>query len=301
MQENDTERFYEVMALVCSAYEKEMSKEREALYFKMLSDYSIEDVERAAKRIMQTSKFFPQIADFVEALQGTDDEKAAGAWYVLISALNEMGADHTVNMGDPVLHQTAIDLDLWGIGIEEKGYPDQRLTGATVPQTRPDGVYYVPEKKDQTSFLRAEFIKRYKYNSKHSDYRSLPTKLTGLLVVAQRRNLELYGHEWPAEKILEAQNSIERALAAPVTLEAYRQERKQLGTEARKQLPKPEQKALPGKTDVPSPEEVTGFLASMREFGKPMTPEQKNQAKIREYYEKKVKPSLVARNAKFID
>lgn len=172
MTGKDTEEFNEIMSVLCSAYEKEMTAERQALYFRMLADYPIDEVDRAAQVIVKSSKFFPQVADFVLVIEGSIDEKASQAWYHYLKALHSPGPYKTVDMGDRCIHAAIKDMDLWGMGIETNGYPDNKS-------------------QKEEDFLRLEFIRRYKYHKIHSHYESLPDCLVGITEFENKRKLAL--------------------------------------------------------------------------------------------------------------
>lgn len=222
MKESDAKKFHALYEMLFTAFGKPIDAKRESIYFAALRHYDITEVEYGIKIAIRegdgkVSGGVPLISDICRAIEGSIDEIASQAWYTLLRALDEIGIDNTVDLGDRALHQTALELDLWGSGIEQKGYPEARATGATIPQSRNDGMYYVAERTDQSAYLRAEFIKRYKIHRKEPQA-TMPGKLLGLRVLEQKRNLALYGYAWKPEMRELAENKIFQELSQPVAL-----------------------------------------------------------------------------------
>lgn len=199
-------RFHECMTILAAALEVELAPEREGIYAKFLKQYSIEQIEMAATLLIKRHKIktFPMIADFVEILEGSEDDAASVAWHKLLAGLHKPGPYETVDFGDPYLHQAAIDCNLWGMGIETNGYPDNKP-------------------KREEDFIRIEFCKRYKFHKAHSNPSMLAQKLTGILEHVNKQKIALGEAEnWtPAQKALAGGQETLRILPTP--------ERKKLG------------------------------------------------------------------------
>jgi len=200
VKENDFDKFHDIMTVLASAVNGPLSEKREAVYFKLLNQYPIEAIESAANRISRSWKIvntFPPIAEFVEAIEGAADEKASKAWYDYLEAIKRVGPERSIDLGDRFAHAVIKDLDLWGIAVEEKGEPWNRISGTILRRCScepdKDGSHSpecqggeFPVYKDESSFIRAEFIKRYKYHLSHSHPRTLPERLIGSM---EYRNL----------------------------------------------------------------------------------------------------------------
>lgn len=66
MNGSDKKQFSAIMAGIGEAFDKPVSKTRMALYFDALSDFSINQVEQAARRAIRELKFFPKAAELAE-------------------------------------------------------------------------------------------------------------------------------------------------------------------------------------------------------------------------------------------
>jgi len=72
-------------------FRDEISKAGMAMRFNMLSEFALEDVEAAVKKILRYRKFakMPPVADFIEALEGDKKTEALNAWGDVITALKQ--------------------------------------------------------------------------------------------------------------------------------------------------------------------------------------------------------------------
>ncbi len=63
------EVFCEIMNKLSEAYEKEISKERANIYYDALKDnFDDEDMQRMLPIVLQNCRYFPTVADIVEAI-----------------------------------------------------------------------------------------------------------------------------------------------------------------------------------------------------------------------------------------
>lgn len=70
MNTEDKSRFVQIMLGMADNFRDSVTKEGMAMRFEMLKDYTIQQIESAAKQIMYTRKYtkMPTVADFIEAL-----------------------------------------------------------------------------------------------------------------------------------------------------------------------------------------------------------------------------------------
>lgn len=70
MNKNDEERFIQIMLGMADNFRDSITKEGMVMRFDMLKDFTIQQIEGAAKQIMYSRKYtkMPTIADFIEAL-----------------------------------------------------------------------------------------------------------------------------------------------------------------------------------------------------------------------------------------
>lgn len=86
---NDRKKFAENMALLSDLKNREISKAMADAYFEVLKPYTDEQCLSAFKKIIATSKFFPQPADFLEILGEKTTLTNASAWAEVMRGLNQ--------------------------------------------------------------------------------------------------------------------------------------------------------------------------------------------------------------------
>lgn len=89
MQIKDEPRFTQIMLGMADNFRDEISEEGMAMRFDMLKEYSMEEVEAAATKILRSRKFkgMPPVAEFIEALHGSGKMQAIDAWGVVMKQL----------------------------------------------------------------------------------------------------------------------------------------------------------------------------------------------------------------------
>ncbi|MBW2610687.1 MAG: hypothetical protein JRC68_10150 [Deltaproteobacteria bacterium] len=94
MNFKDEPRFTQIILGMADNSRDEISEEGIAMRFDMLKDFSIEDIEKAAKKILMSRKFkgMPPIAEFYDALHGCDKMQAIDAWGTVMKHL-QSGAE----------------------------------------------------------------------------------------------------------------------------------------------------------------------------------------------------------------
>jgi len=102
MNASDKIRFAQIMAGMADNFRDSVTKEGMAMRFEMLSDYSIHQIETAAKKILQTRKYtkMPPVAEFIEAINGKSipvEMIAEEQWGEVIRQMREVGS-----WGEPV-------------------------------------------------------------------------------------------------------------------------------------------------------------------------------------------------------
>lgn len=155
MTENDDETFAGLIALLGEAFISVEDKKAE-LYFKMLKDKTIQEIEAGVKTIIRTrtTATFPKVAEILTAIEGSVEDKAQAALGSLEMALHKHGHYDTVIFDDKIIHMAVQRLGGW-IDIYEK-WADLR----------------------QWEFSKRDFIHIYGTLSKHPSA-SYPAKLIG--------------------------------------------------------------------------------------------------------------------------
>jgi hypothetical protein len=195
MIKKDLPEFAQCMTALALIFNEELKAEKVELYFGLLKEYEIGLVKNASDRLGRTLKFFPKPADFIEAIDGTIEEKASKAWYDYKKALDRPGPYKSLNIFDPFAHAAIQDMDLWGSGIERNGYPDQRA---------------------DEDFIRQEFIRRYKIRAKHTRPEHLPMYLPGVYEEENRKKIAAGEHlGWSEKQIDFIQKNFPSVLPEP--------------------------------------------------------------------------------------
>lgn len=78
----DTARFSAAMAKCALAYSKNITDQHFELYWDLLADKDINDVEAAFVQHMKSSKFFPTVAEIIELIPDRPFIAADGKMYV---------------------------------------------------------------------------------------------------------------------------------------------------------------------------------------------------------------------------
>ena len=113
MTDHDHERFAQVLQVLAEAMGETLAPARVAIYFKVLSRFEIEALERAAYIHIERSKFFPKPAELIELIEGTIDDKAVLAWSRTLRAIETVGTYESVDFGDAILHATITAMGGW--------------------------------------------------------------------------------------------------------------------------------------------------------------------------------------------
>ncbi|MCI0488968.1 MAG: hypothetical protein L0229_20440 [Blastocatellia bacterium] len=122
MQESDFERFGHAMYALGEVFGKDMTGNLIELYFKALSDLSVEEFERAANLAIGECKFFPKPVELRERLTGTASDMAAAAWECAISAYRKAGYWQSVIFVDPHIGAAIVSAFGGWVGFSESLY-----------------------------------------------------------------------------------------------------------------------------------------------------------------------------------
>ena len=117
MTDNDRLRFASLMKALGETYEnRPPSKEKIELYFRVLSDLTIEQVDGAIVRLLRErtiTSTFPVPGEIRSFLPGVGEDAAILALDKVDKAAQKWGAYHTVCFDDPVIHATISALGGW--------------------------------------------------------------------------------------------------------------------------------------------------------------------------------------------
>ncbi len=116
MDNNDKQRFFQMMTILCEYYGKDLSESLLTIYWDNLSHYDYPAVSDAMKRHMQNpddGRFMPKVADVVKLLEGSSLDRASSAWSKVERAIKSHGPYRTVAFDDPIIHRVIQDLGGW--------------------------------------------------------------------------------------------------------------------------------------------------------------------------------------------
>ena len=119
MEQTDTKQFAQCMAALGESFSQEASKLKHDIYFKALSEFPIEAVERATWHIIRTrvTSTFPKVAELREAIQGKAEDLAQLALEKVEKAVRHIGGYSSVVFDDPIIHRTVESFDGGWVGI----------------------------------------------------------------------------------------------------------------------------------------------------------------------------------------
>lgn len=110
MDLRDKARFTQIMLGMADNFRDTITKEGMQMRFDMLKEFSIEQVEEASRQIMRARKFtkMPPVAEFFDALEGSNGRKALEAWGEVVECL-KMGEEPS----DPVAVEAVRRIGGW--------------------------------------------------------------------------------------------------------------------------------------------------------------------------------------------
>lgn len=112
MNQNDFKQFAMAMSTLSLVFGENLNDERSAIYFKLLSKYSIDDVKNACVRAASELKFFPRPAELIEFIKPNNDIQAKNAWLEVDMAVREHGSYNSVAFSDPLISK--VIKEKWG-------------------------------------------------------------------------------------------------------------------------------------------------------------------------------------------
>ncbi|WP_169975864.1 DUF6475 domain-containing protein [Campylobacter sp. RM16191] len=100
-----TNEFYDVFMPVVEYYKADLSPAVLALYFEDLEKFSQSELRQALRTLRQTRKFsnMPTIAEILEVLEGSIDDKAQLALDDLVFAISRYGTERSICFADKTI------------------------------------------------------------------------------------------------------------------------------------------------------------------------------------------------------
>lgn len=157
----DLKRFADTMLAMCELYGKDLSKPALALWWELLADYPIEDVERGVRACMRSpdhGQFMPKPADVIRAIEGTSADRAVLAWGRVVEAMRLVGAYRSVAFDDIAIHAAVQDLGGWAHlcrqGLDEMPFLQKRFVDAYKAAQGKPAPGYLPGQFEAENALR---------------------------------------------------------------------------------------------------------------------------------------------------
>lgn len=116
MKSSDRQRFAALMAQASETYAKPLTEGGLTLWWTLMRDHTIDDVERAMHAHMldpERGRFLPVPADLVRIIEGSGGDRAALAWTKVREAIRSIGPYRSVVFDDPVIHAVIEDMGGW--------------------------------------------------------------------------------------------------------------------------------------------------------------------------------------------
>lgn len=137
---------------------KPISELKAETWFNALSQYSISDLQKAASKVLRNRIYsgFPKIAEIVESIEGSKQDKAQTAWQQVKKAMSDYGYIASVKFSNVVIHSVIEDMGGW-----------------------------VELCKRDDPFIEKNFIEKYLFHCQQANH---PKYIAGLLEIENRMN-----------------------------------------------------------------------------------------------------------------
>jgi len=173
------ELFLKSLNLIESAFGEKISEDRAKTYWDTLKGYSDEDIKKTTIVLIRKLKFFPKISDFVEAIEGSQEDEAELAWISLLDKIETEGHYKTVRfLKYPAIGAVVEALGGW-LSICETTFEEEK-------------------------WVKKEFVKLYPIMKRRGEY---PDELTGQFELdngnkyTEKFMLEEYGRRLDGVKV----------------------------------------------------------------------------------------------------
>jgi hypothetical protein len=116
MNNNDEKKFGELMAVSGSIFDKELTKPILRIMFETLKEYSIDQVDAAFTKHLQTGDFFPrpsQLIRIINAGKPNNEDKAVLAWLSITNAISKIGPYRALTLDDKLAMQIINHVGGW--------------------------------------------------------------------------------------------------------------------------------------------------------------------------------------------
>lgn len=115
MTDNDKNAFAQIMYGLADNFSASITQEGMRFRYECLSGYDIDQIRRAATHIVKTRKFtkMPTIADFIEAIEGNQEDKAEEQAMKVLEEMRRVGSWSSPSFDDEKTKKIVASLG-WG-------------------------------------------------------------------------------------------------------------------------------------------------------------------------------------------
>ena len=118
MPQTDKSKFSKILATISEIYGRTLTPEMTMIYWSVFSKYPIEQIEQAARKHVETAKFFPSPAELLEYIPAAKASQHIGAdesWAIVIESFDE---ESTVVMTSEIAEARGVALPIYQSGDE---------------------------------------------------------------------------------------------------------------------------------------------------------------------------------------
>ena len=126
MYDKHKAEFMKELVMMAELFGKDLTESLMELYWRALSDMSLDNYKKAISSITQTATFFPKPVDFRDAIAGDIDTKAIIAWEKVMKAKSSVGSYGSVKFDDPIIHSVISMMGGWVGLCRGEGYDSEK-------------------------------------------------------------------------------------------------------------------------------------------------------------------------------
>lgn len=104
MKKSDFAEFCDVLGPVFEIYNRRLSDVAMSMFFRYLDCLSLSQFKAGLQRHVTVCRFAPTPADIIQAVYGTEEDRAREAWAVVTKAMGRPGSFATVRFQEPAIH-----------------------------------------------------------------------------------------------------------------------------------------------------------------------------------------------------
>lgn len=166
------EALTEILVAFGELHQREISPMVVDVFLDALGKFSIEELQAAGRRLLASERFFPKPVDFIEAIQGSPEDRGAQAWNLLVEMIRKESASESLQIEDDPAFIYAVE-SVFGSWVR---------VGDTLPDSA-DPMF---------ASLRKQFMASYRAFDRSGRTIALPRRLAGRYEIENMANY----HNW---------------------------------------------------------------------------------------------------------